>query len=906
MPPLTLTETLIPFSVDSPWFCDFDFDFGGAFAGHRGGRFGGQFGAVDAGADQAEPVHAAGVAAAARAADRAERRADFAFVEPRGPVGEEDALRHVGALDPVGGEHAVDLRPHHRRVEHVAAEQLLHLRWRCSCVACSAPTSPSAVLIFSAISFIALAAQLVDQLERVLGVAHVAGRAEAVDAAGVVVHRAAVGVDLVDEFGHREAAGFVELVEEGLAGLVGLFDDLGDVAGVVAQRPVLARVEAALDPEHDQDQQQQAAAEREPAAQQDLLTFGATARPWPSTRPGCGGILQEAGSMSQEEADSRRSRESALVGSLVLNRFLIERRIGSGGFGTVYEAWDGRLERPVAVKAIESAGAPGSDRVLREAQAAARLNHPGIVTLYEMGEEDGNALLVTELVDGSTLAQLNRDGTLSDREIGEIGADLCEALDHAHCRAVVHRDIKPQNVLVTEGGEPRAKLMDFGVARLADAAALTAPGDVVGTLAYMAPEQAEGRTAGPEADVYSLAPDALRVLERRAPDPPLDPGGDGAGDRRPPAPAAPAAPRPAARALRRRSTPACRPARIAGPPLEELGERDRKLARPPRRAAAAQRARAAPAPRRDRRSPPPWVPGSPSVTASCSRRIRAGLPRQPARLAPRSRKGATDQRSTQPRESDRRPRRGGLQPRLQLRGAAGRAGPQAGQGDGRPQDRRRSPASTCPTSTPSSSPSKDRVKLEGYERSLEQELSGYLLEHARRRDYDLLTRPGGRVQDRRAPAARRVRHPDPAGQAAGARGRGAAPGRGGPHDGLLGGQGATGRGGRAPSSGPKRWSPPAPSSRSTTAATCSRGRGRRSVAPRSAECVLSDPNVSRRHAELRRSQTGDWTIADLGSTNGIKVNGRRVSSLAAQPRRPGDASAPRPSCSTSSSERRAR
>ncbi len=193
-----------------------------------------------------------------------------------------------------------------------------------------------------------------------------------------------------------------------------------------------------------------------------------------------------------------------MVGSLVLNRFLIERRIGSGGFGTVYEAWDGRLERPVAVKAIESSGAPGSDRVLREAQAAARLNHPGIVTLYEMGEEDGNALLVTELVDGSTLAELNRDGTLSDREVGEIGADLCEALDHAHTRAVVHRDIKPQNVLVTEEGEPHAKLMDFGVARLTDAAALTAPGDVVGTLAYMAPEQAEGRTAGPEVDVYAL------------------------------------------------------------------------------------------------------------------------------------------------------------------------------------------------------------------------------------------------------------------------------------------------------------------------------------------------------------------------------------------------------------------
>ncbi|MBS1863701.1 MAG: serine/threonine protein kinase [Actinobacteria bacterium] len=193
-----------------------------------------------------------------------------------------------------------------------------------------------------------------------------------------------------------------------------------------------------------------------------------------------------------------------MVGSLVLDRFLIERRIGSGGFGVVYEAWDGRLERPVAVKAIEQRGAGGGERVLREAQAAARLNHPGIVTLYEMGEEDGNALLVSELVEGDTLAACAAEDALSDREIGEIGADLCEALDHAHSRGVIHRDIKPQNVQVVDG-QPRAKLMDFGIALLADAAGLTQTGDVVGTLAYMSPEQAEGREAGPEADVYSLA-----------------------------------------------------------------------------------------------------------------------------------------------------------------------------------------------------------------------------------------------------------------------------------------------------------------------------------------------------------------------------------------------------------------
>src|ERR1700744_3759988 len=193
-----------------------------------------------------------------------------------------------------------------------------------------------------------------------------------------------------------------------------------------------------------------------------------------------------------------------MVGSLVLDRFLIERRIGSGGFGVVYEAWDGRLERPVAGKAIEERGASGDERVLREAQAAARLNHPGIVTLYEMGEEDGNALLVSELVEGSTLARLAGEDVLSDREIGEIGADLCEAPDPAHSRGVIPRDIKPQNVQVVDG-QPRAKLMDFGIALVADAAGLTQTGDVVGTLAYMSPEQAEGLEAGPEADVYSLA-----------------------------------------------------------------------------------------------------------------------------------------------------------------------------------------------------------------------------------------------------------------------------------------------------------------------------------------------------------------------------------------------------------------
>ena len=306
-----------------------------------------------------------------------------------------------------------------------------------------------------------------------------------------------------------------------------------------------------------------------------------------------------------------------MVGSLVLNRFLIERRIGSGGFGVVYEAWDGRLERPVAVKAIEQRGEAGR-RVLREAQAAARLNHPGIVTLYEMGEEDGNALLVSELVEGSTLARLAHAGELSDREIGEIGADLCEALDHAHSRGVVHRDIKPQNVQVTEGeceGESRAKLMDFGVAHLADGASLTAPGDVVGTLAYMSPGAGRGPRRRPRGRRLLAGADALRVLERREPAPPRQPGGDGAGDRRPHPAAAPPAPRPAARADRRdrrlpRRPP--QPPSLAGA-ARHARSRTRSTSSPsrPRPATATSASASVPSP-----SPPPSAPGSPSATAS--------------------------------------------------------------------------------------------------------------------------------------------------------------------------------------------------------------------------------------------------------------------------------------------------
>ncbi len=192
-----------------------------------------------------------------------------------------------------------------------------------------------------------------------------------------------------------------------------------------------------------------------------------------------------------------------MASDLVLGRFRILERIGSGGMGVVYRAFDERLQRQVAVKEIPGAD---SERVLREAKAAARLNHPGVVTLYEFGAEAESAILVSELAAGAPLGELAASGELTDRDVAEVGIDVCGALCHAHSRGVVHRDVKPANVVVSRNGSgTAAKLMDFGIASLAGEARLTGTGEVVGTLAYMAPEQADGGEVGEAADVYSLA-----------------------------------------------------------------------------------------------------------------------------------------------------------------------------------------------------------------------------------------------------------------------------------------------------------------------------------------------------------------------------------------------------------------
>src|ERR1039458_9818343 len=183
---------------------------------------------------------------------------------------------------------------------------------------------------------------------------------------------------------------------------------------------------------------------------------------------------------------------------LVLGRYRLLEQIGSGGHGTVWIARDQERRQRVAVKRIPRGGDDPQQRlrIEREGRAAARLDHPAIVALYDTGDDAGAHYLVSELVEGSSLAALHRGGGVAHPALLAIRSVLADALEHAHERGVVHRDVKPQNVIVpahqSVDGAP-AKLTDFGIARLADEHPLTGTGDVIGTVEYMAPEQA--RTA---------------------------------------------------------------------------------------------------------------------------------------------------------------------------------------------------------------------------------------------------------------------------------------------------------------------------------------------------------------------------------------------------------------------------
>ena len=192
-----------------------------------------------------------------------------------------------------------------------------------------------------------------------------------------------------------------------------------------------------------------------------------------------------------------------------LGSYTIVRELGRGGMGRVYLASDARLGRNVALKALppETMLDPSHrDRLRREARAAARLTHPGICTVYALEELSGDLFIATEFVDGATLrSQLDAGRRPSSQELARIATELAAALAHAHDHGIIHRDLKPDNVMVTHEG--RVKILDFGLARLSTpdpGGAITQPGTIFGTPAYMAPEQLQGGSVDARADVFAF------------------------------------------------------------------------------------------------------------------------------------------------------------------------------------------------------------------------------------------------------------------------------------------------------------------------------------------------------------------------------------------------------------------
>ena len=205
--------------------------------------------------------------------------------------------------------------------------------------------------------------------------------------------------------------------------------------------------------------------------------------------------------------------------SIAGGRYRLERPLGHGGMASVYLGRDSELDRPVAVKLLAE-NAAGDDglrkRFVREARHAARLSHPNVVSVYDAGEEAGRPYIVMECVEGETLADvLARRGRLPPEEARGLALQASRGLAHAHAAGLVHRDIKPQNLLLREDGT--LKIADFGISRAVEGTALTQVGTVLGTAAYLSPEQALGEQVTPAADVYSLGAVLYELLTGRPP-----------------------------------------------------------------------------------------------------------------------------------------------------------------------------------------------------------------------------------------------------------------------------------------------------------------------------------------------------------------------------------------------------
>ena len=188
-----------------------------------------------------------------------------------------------------------------------------------------------------------------------------------------------------------------------------------------------------------------------------------------------------------------------------LSHYSVVEKVGEGGMGVVYRAHDLILNRPVALKLLEASVAgtrEGSERVLREARAASALNHPNVVTVYEIGEEQGATFIVTEFIEGKTLRSLVTPGGAPPASVGDLARQIAEGLRAAHARGIVHRDIKPDNLMLT--GDGRVKIMDFGLARVGPDATQSGEAGVTGSLRYMSPEQIQGRPVDQRSDIFSL------------------------------------------------------------------------------------------------------------------------------------------------------------------------------------------------------------------------------------------------------------------------------------------------------------------------------------------------------------------------------------------------------------------